>query len=190
MYPKFTRSSSVSSETLAHLDMYYVEASGFQLTHRQPDLTSRSAAFLNCQCASAVPLIPLSSQKCTGQQLNSMVLLKDLVLPFFFPEKFKGSRSWTSVMIWADLIKKADSPTYLIWQHASNMGLTWLFFLVSQDPPLTQNEAEQRPTGSKNEDIRAKEIYHLHCYSNCANLMVPSLLSSRLSLGFCQRYFF
>lgn len=131
MYPKLTRSSSVSSETLAHLDVYYVEASGFQLTHRQPDLTSRSAAFLNCQCGSAVPLIPLSSQKCTGQQLNSMVLLKDLVLPFFFPEEFKGSRTWTSVMIWAALIKKAGSPTYLIWQRTSNMDLT-LFFSLSR----------------------------------------------------------
>lgn len=28
------------------------------------------------------------------------------------------------VMIWADLAEKAGSPTYLIQQHTSDMGLT------------------------------------------------------------------
>lgn len=65
-----------------------------QLTDTQPDLTGWSAAFLNCECASAFPLIRLSSPWCTGQQLNSMVLLKGLVLPFFFPVKCKRRRTW------------------------------------------------------------------------------------------------
>lgn len=163
----------------------------FQLSHRWPDLTSQFAAFLNCGCASAppTPAIPLSLQRSTGQQLNGIVLLKDLVLPFFFRVQFKGSMTWTFAMIWADLIKKVGSSTYLIWQRTSNMGLTWLFFSLSR-PSLDTQGSWTKLNRSKNEEIRAEVICHSHCYNNCAKLMVPSLFSSRLALGFCQRFFF
>lgn len=62
----------------------------FQMIHRWPDLTSWSAAFLNCGCASVLPLSPLSPQRCTGLQVNNMVLME---LLFFFPIKFRGCRT-------------------------------------------------------------------------------------------------
>lgn len=82
---------------------------------------------------------PLSSYlslcRSMGQQLNSMDLPKDLVLPLFFQLKFKGSGTWTFVMICADLRKKTGLLTYLRWQCTSKRELIWLFS-VSLDSPL------------------------------------------------------
>lgn len=76
------------SEASVHIDMYYMEASGpsSSLTGGQ---IQQPAAFLNCGCASALTLIPISLQRSTARQLSSMILLKDLVVPFFFPSKIQ-----------------------------------------------------------------------------------------------------
>lgn len=90
-------------------------------------------------------------------------------------------------MIWADL-KKVGSPT--TWYGNTHQIWAWLdCFSVSLDPPLTHKEVEQSSTGSKNEEICAEVICYLHCYNNCAKLMVPSLFSSRLALGFFRGSF-
>lgn len=151
----------------------------FQMTH------SWSAAFLNWGCASVPPPSPLHSEEpgFAAKQHG----LTDLELLLFFPIKFRGSRTWMFVMIWADLVKKAGSSTYLLQQHTSNMGLTlfslsWLF-LDTEGSWTKLNRVKEW------QNIR-KVICHLHCHNNCAKLTVPPLLSSRLALDFCWMVFF
>lgn len=57
-----------------------------QPPHRLPELTSPCAAFLNCASASGLSPTTLSLHTSTGQQLNSVDLMKDVPLPFFFPK--------------------------------------------------------------------------------------------------------
>lgn len=157
------------------------------MLHRWRDLTSWSAGFLNCGCVFVLPLSPLSSQRCTCLQLNSMVLLNDLELPFFFPIKFRGSRTWMFVMMWADPVKEVGSLIYLIQQHTSNMGLT----LFSLSRPFLDTEGNWIKLNRVKElQNICKAICHLHCSSSCAKLIVPSLFSSRLALDFCWIFFF
>lgn len=110
-----------------------------------------------------------------------MVLHNDLELLFFFTIKFRGNRTWMFVMIWAALVKKASSPTYLIKQHKSNMGLT--LFNLSRSSLDTESS-----TGWKNDKIHAKQsvIY----IATIVLLMVPSQVSSRLALHFCWMFIF
>lgn len=139
-----------------------------------------------CLCPFCPSLSPLSSQRYTGLQLNSMVLHNNLELQFFFPIKFRRNRIWMFVMIWADLVKKTGSPIYLIQQHKSNMGLT----LCNLSRPSQDTERSwSKLSGVKEWQNTCKAICHLHCY-NCAKLMVPSRVSSGLALDFSWMFIF
>lgn len=155
------------------------------MIHRWPDLTSWSAAFLNCGCASVLPLSPLSSQRCHRSAAKQHGL-NDLELLFFFPIKFRGGRTWMFAIIWADLVKKAGSPTYLIQQQVSDIDIT----LCSLSRPSLNTEGSWTKLNRVKEwQNICKEICHLHCYNNCAKLMVPSLFSTWLALDFWWVFF-